>query len=142
GVAVAGRIGEVPLADWTWVIEVNLWGVVHGCQTAVPHFRARGGGWLLNVASAAGLVSSPELGPYNATKAAVVALTETIYGETRDAGIGVTVVCPTFFRTNIAASSRGAEAQRKLVQKLMDRSRVQAPEVARAALDALVAGHL
>jgi NAD(P)-dependent dehydrogenase (short-subunit alcohol dehydrogenase family) len=142
GVAVAGEIGTVPLEDWRWVVDVNLWGVVHGCEAAVPYLKGRGAGWVLNVASAAGLLSTPRLGPYNVTKAAVVSLSETMYGELKDAGVGVTVLCPTFFRTNIMAASRGAADQRAMVGKLMDRSALQAPDVARIALDDLLAGRL
>ncbi len=143
GVAVGGRAGEIPLEDWRHVIEVNLWGVIHGCETFVPRFRRAGRGHLLNVASAAGLLSPPRIAPYNVTKAAVVALSETLFAELRGERIGVTVLCPTFFRTGILDASRGSdEAERALVQRLMDRSRVQAPEVARYALRAVEKGRL
>src|SRR6185312_10510780 len=106
GVAVGGRVGEVALDDWRWIMGVNLWGVIHGCHVFATQLRAQGSGHILNVASAAGLLAPPGMAPYNVTKAAVVALSETLRGELRDAGVGVTVLCPTFFRTNIAASSR------------------------------------
>lgn len=146
GVAVGGRVDDVPLEDWEWVVAVNLWGVIHGCRAFLPELRRQGSGHILNVASAAGLLSGPQMGPYNVTKAGVVALSETLAAETRADGVGVTVLCPMFFRTNIHRSGRthvGApdEAVRQ-VERLMEYTRVQAPEVARAALEAVDAGRL
>ena len=136
GVAVGGLVGEVPLDDWRWIMGVNLWGVIYGCHVFVPRLRKQGRGHILNVASAAGLLAPPGMAPYNVTKAAVVALSETLRAELRDAGVGVTVLCPTFFRTNIAQSSRAIDGkQRALVEKLMARSKIQADDVARLALD-------
>lgn len=138
GVAVGGPIDEVPLEDWRWVSEVNLWGVVHGCHVFLPRLKRQGGGAFLNVASAAGLLSPPQLGPYNVTKAAVVALSETLYAEAKPHGVHVTVLCPTFFRTSLLDTARGTdESMRDFVGKLMDGSKVQADDVARAALDAV-----
>lgn len=137
GVAVAGAVGEVALADWEWITAINLWGVIYGCHTFVPRFRAQGSGHVLNVASTAGLIAAPEMGPYNVTKAAVVALSETLSGELRELGIGVTVLCPTFFQTNILASSRRSPAAKGLdgvVTERMQKSPLQADGVARAAL--------
>ena len=94
GVAVAGPVGVVPLEDWRWAVGVNLWGVVHGCHVFVPRMRAQGAGHILNVASAAGLLSPPGLAPYNVTKAAVVSLSETLAGELYGSGVGVSVLCP------------------------------------------------
>jgi NAD(P)-dependent dehydrogenase (short-subunit alcohol dehydrogenase family) len=144
GVAVGGEVGAVSLEDWRFVVGVNLWGVVHGCHAFVPLFRSRKRGAILNVASAAGLLAPPRLAPYNVTKAAVVALSETLFTELRDDGIGVTVLCPTFFRTRILDSSRGVsdEKQRAAVGRLMDASKLQAPEVAQAALAAVERGRL
>jgi NAD(P)-dependent dehydrogenase (short-subunit alcohol dehydrogenase family) len=138
GVAAGGSVGVIPLADWEWVMGVNLWGVIYGCHTFVPRFKAQKSGHILNVASAAGLLSAPEMGPYNVTKSGVVALSETLAGELAGTGVGVTVLCPTFFLTNIARASRtsGAGAMPEQVEKLMGRTSVQAPEVAAIALDA------
>lgn len=137
GVAVAGNVGEVSLIDWSWIVGVNFWGVVHGCHVFAPRLRRQGSGHILNVASAAGLLSPPGMASYNATKAAVIALSETLRAELREAGVGVTVLCPTFFRTNIAKNARAADArQLGAVEKMMDASKIQADDVARLALDA------
>lgn len=145
GVAVGGPIGTVPLEDWRWIVGVNLWGVIHGCHAFVPVLKAQGSGHVLNVASAAGLLSAPEMGPYNVTKSGVVALSETLCTELRGTGVGVSVLCPTFFRTNIAANGRthsnDARAKEK-IERLMDRASLDAEGVARAALDGAAAGAL
>ena len=138
GVAVSGPVGEVPLDDWSWIMGVNLWGVIYGCHHFVPRFKQQGSGAVLNVASAAGLLSAPQMAPYNVTKAGVVALSETLAAELSKTSIGVTVLCPTFFRTNIADSGRNAnDKTRAIAHKMMDRSKVQAADVARIALDAV-----
>lgn len=143
GVAVAGLVGDVPLDDWRWVVDVNLWGVVHGCHAVVPHLKARGRGALLNVASAAGLVSTPGMAPYNLTKAAVVSLSETLYAELRPQGIGVTVLCPTFFQTRLLETSRSADAKHaRMADRLMQRSKFTSEQVAEAALADVAAGRL
>jgi NAD(P)-dependent dehydrogenase (short-subunit alcohol dehydrogenase family) len=144
GVAVAGPVGEVPLADWQWIIGVNLMGVVHGCHVFAPRFKKRGGGHIINVASAAGLISAPHMAPYNATKAGVVALSETMAVELAGTGVVVTVLCPTFFQTNIARAGRTYTdvVPTEDIEKLMRRGTLQAPEVAAFALEAADAGEL
>jgi len=144
GVAVAGRVGEVSLDDWRWIFGVNLWGVIHGCHVFVPRLRRQGSGHVINVASAAGLLSPPLMAPYNVTKAAVIALSETLCGELRDDGVGVTVLCPTFFPTNIHKSARGATdpVMTKLVERMVTTGKPSAEEVAAIALDAAAAGEL
>jgi len=144
GVAVGGAVGDVPLADWRWAIDINLWGVIHGCHVFVPRMKRRRRGYIVNVASAAGLVSTPEMAPYNVTKAGVVALSETLYAEVRDLGVRVTVLCPSFFQTNIVDASRGPVPPKsiELARTLMKNASVQAPGVAQAALRSVAAGEL
>jgi NAD(P)-dependent dehydrogenase (short-subunit alcohol dehydrogenase family) len=139
GVAVGGPIGTVPLEDWAWAMGINLWGVIYGCHAFVPRFKEQGSGAILNVASAAGLLSGPMLGPYNVTKAGVVALSETLRGELAEQRISVTVLCPTFFKTQIAARGRthGSDVGPEFVEKLMARAKLQADGVAKAAIDAV-----
>lgn len=136
GVAVAGEIGEVPLSDWEWIVGVNLWGVIHGCHSFAPRMRKEKSGHILNVASAAGLLSGPLMAPYNVTKAGVVALSETLRADLAGDGVGVSVLCPTFFQTNIGASGRGAEHLKPVVAELMAAGKLSAGDVARIAIDA------
>jgi len=143
GVATSGLTGEIPLEDWRWIMDVNLWGVIHGCHVFLPRFRQQGSGFVLNVASAAGLLSPPRMAPYNVTKTAVVALSETLKAENAKQNIHVTVLCPTFFKTSILDNSRGGDPKDKVrVDKMMMQAKLQAPEVASAALDALEANRL
>ncbi|MBW2508747.1 MAG: SDR family NAD(P)-dependent oxidoreductase, partial [Deltaproteobacteria bacterium] len=144
GVAVGGPFDEISIEDWRWAVAINLWGVIYGCQAAVPKMKARGRGYILNVASAAGLLAPPAMSAYNVTKAGVVSLSETLYAEYKGAGIHVAALCPTFFKTNIIGSGRGATTEKDDAQVLrwMERSKVQAPEVAKAAIDAVRDGKL
>ena len=144
GVAVVGQVGDVPIADWRWVFDVNWWGVLHGCHVFAPILRARRRGHILNVASAAGLLAPPHMAPYNATKAAVVALSETLHADLAGDGIGVTVLCPTFFASNLTRSPRTSvdERLRRAAHRLVDRARWSADDVARAALAGAAAGAL
>ena len=75
----AGLCWEVSAADWEWVLGVNLWGVVHGIRAFVPRMIAQGEGHVVNTASIAGLISAPGMGPYCATKHAVVAISECLH---------------------------------------------------------------
>ena len=112
GVGVGGPIWEVSEEDWRWILNVNLWGVVHGVNTFVPLLIEQGEGHVVNTASIAGLVASAFLGPYNATKQAVVAISETLYKDLQLAGsaVGVSVLCPGFVQTRIDESERNRPA--------------------------------
>jgi NAD(P)-dependent dehydrogenase (short-subunit alcohol dehydrogenase family) len=109
GVAVIGAVHEHTLADWQWVINVNLWGVIHGVHTFLPRMLAGGDeGHFVNTASMAGLTTAPFMSVYDVTKHGVVALSESMYKELTVTGapIGVSVVCPGLIDTNIMRSSR------------------------------------
>jgi len=106
GVAARGEPWAGPLAAWEWVIGVNLWGVIHGIRTFLPHLAASGG-HIVNTASIAGLL--PGFGPaYDASKHAVVAISEDLYVELTTAGIpvGVSVLCPGWVNTGILDAQR------------------------------------
>lgn len=142
GVGVGGRIGEVPLDQWRWIMGVNLWGVIYGCETFVPRFRATGVGGIINVASMAGFIAAPEMGPYSVTKYGVVALSETLAEELQGTDIRVTTLCPTFVKTNIVHNARGSTDKLGLAQKLMDRTGMDPAKVAAQTLDGLDRGQL
>ncbi|UZE97157.1 SDR family oxidoreductase [Alkalimarinus alittae] len=132
GVAgTAGAIEDVSLADWQWVIDVNLMGVVRGCKTFTPLFKQQGSGHFVNIASAAGLLSAPMMSNYNATKAGVVSLSETLLAELCTHNITTSVVCPAFFQTNLTESMRShIGGVHSKVNKLMSRSKITAEDVA------------
>ena len=100
-------------------LGTNLWGVVHGCETFVPQMRASGRGGINNVATAAGFAAAPTMGPYNVGKAGVMSLSETLAAELSGSGVHVTVLCPTFVKTNVAVDGRITERSTELAQKLM-----------------------
>jgi NAD(P)-dependent dehydrogenase (short-subunit alcohol dehydrogenase family) len=109
GVAVIGAAHEHTLADWQWVINVNLWGVIHGVRAFLPRMLAGGDeGHIVNTASMAGLTTAPFMSVYDVTKHGVVALSESMFKELAITGapIGVSVVCPGLIDTNIMRSSR------------------------------------
>jgi NAD(P)-dependent dehydrogenase (short-subunit alcohol dehydrogenase family) len=106
GVSSIGVMEDIPLEDWQWILGINLMGVIYGCKAFIPLLKKQGRGHIVNTASAAGFCSLAEMGPYNVTKAGVISLSETIRMELRYHNIGVTVVCPTFFKTNILDQSR------------------------------------
>jgi NADP-dependent 3-hydroxy acid dehydrogenase YdfG len=107
GVALVDAIENADYRDWDWLIGVNLNGVVNGLQTFLPRIRRHGeGGHIVNTASLAGVTSIPGFGVYNATKWAVVGISETLRKEQAANGIGVSVLCPGIVNTNIGAADR------------------------------------
>ncbi len=116
GVAVGGPISEMSHDDWRWIIDVDLWGPIHGVEAFLPHVRESSriddaGGHILFTASFAGLVPNVGLGPYCVAKYGVVALAEVLHRELRDEGIGVSVLCPMRVGTNIGTSERNRDAR-------------------------------
>lgn len=108
GVSTGGLSWEVPMADWEWVLEVNLWGVIHGVRTFVPLIAESGGGHMVNTASMAGLTSPPFMGPYSVAKHGVVALSEALYHELSltHTNVGASVLCPGWVKTRIHEAGR------------------------------------
>jgi NAD(P)-dependent dehydrogenase (short-subunit alcohol dehydrogenase family) len=103
----SGPIEDQQTEGWQWALGVNLMGVVYGAKTMTPLIKEHGeGGWILNVASMAGMGGVPYSGAYTATKAAVVALSESWAQELQNKRIGVSVLCPAFVQTRIYDSER------------------------------------
>jgi NAD(P)-dependent dehydrogenase (short-subunit alcohol dehydrogenase family) len=113
GVGAGGEMDSISPGDWEWVIGVNLMGVIYGIEVFLPHIKAHGeGGHIVNTASLVGIVPAPAgIGPYNATKAAVVSLSETLAAELAGTAIGVSVLLPGFVRTRTAESARNRAAR-------------------------------
>ena len=136
GVACAGEVEKQELEDWQWLMEVNLLGVVRGCKTFIPMFKKQGHGHIVNIASLAGLVHSPNMAAYNCAKAAVVALSETLLFELKSSGTAVSVVCPSFFRTNLCANSRTTtKEERESLNFLVGRAKNSAESIATEVVD-------
>ena len=108
GVSGGGLSWEIDLETWRWILDVDLWGVIHGVHTFTPLIIASGGGHIVNTASMAGLTSNPGMGPYNVAKHGVVTLSETLSVELQmtHPEVGVSVLCPGWVRTRINESER------------------------------------
>jgi NAD(P)-dependent dehydrogenase (short-subunit alcohol dehydrogenase family) len=140
GVPTAGSIESESLEVWQWVIDINLLGSVRLAKLYVPDFRKRGQGHIVNVASQAGLTPMPFMGSYNVTKAALVAYSETMKLELAPFGIGVSVLCPAFVKTNLDKSLPEEQAaMQSVVTKLVERGTVSAEQVAAATFKAVAA---
>jgi NAD(P)-dependent dehydrogenase (short-subunit alcohol dehydrogenase family) len=105
GIGLAGEIRDLQLSDWRPVLEVNLWGVIHGIHAALPIMLRQGQGQIVNIASAAGLVPRPGMVPYATSKFAVVGLSTSLRYEVEDLGVRVNVVCPFLVATGIFKST-------------------------------------
>jgi NAD(P)-dependent dehydrogenase (short-subunit alcohol dehydrogenase family) len=107
GVA-GGSVIDSPLEMWRWVLGVNLWGVIHGCNVFLPDLLAQDEGHIVNTASIAGLGGAAGLGVYCTSKFAVVGLSESLHHDlvARDSHVGVSVLCPGFVNTRIFESER------------------------------------
>ncbi|MFI9767677.1 SDR family oxidoreductase [Streptomyces sp. NPDC052415] len=109
GIGLSGSFLDTTPDDWRKVLDVNLWGVIHGCRLFGKQMADRGqGGHIVNTASAAAFQPSRSLPAYSTTKAAVLMLSECLRAELADQGIGVTAICPGFVNTNITATARFA----------------------------------
>jgi len=138
GVVSVGYVGDIPIEDWEWIFSINFWGMVYGCHAFIPRMKAQGGGYIVNVASAAWIMALPEMAPYNTTKAAVVALSETLRGELAPWKIGVTAVCPMFFDTHLLDDMRYTdEFEVEFAHATFDNARMTADEVAQAVVKAV-----
>jgi NAD(P)-dependent dehydrogenase (short-subunit alcohol dehydrogenase family) len=104
GVATVGDVGSMPMSEWRRLIDIDLFGVIHGCHAVIPKMKRQGYGYIVNTASAAGVASLPGMSAYNVCKAGVISLSETLKVELAPFHIGVSVICPTFFKSDLIHS--------------------------------------
>jgi len=142
GVAVAGMVEETSAADWDWALRINLLGSVYGCRAALKHLSRTEGGLILNIASAAGFVCGPCMGPYNASKAAVIALTETLHHELHATRIQVSVAMPGFFKTALLDEMRAPQGEREVAIRLMEHSGYSVQQAAQDILAGAASGRV
>jgi len=157
GIAYAGAISDITHGDWRWVMDVDLWGPVHGVEVFLPRMHEQGGDrHILFTSSFAGLVGNAYLGPYSVAKFGVVALAEGLSRELKAEGIGVSVLCPMIVDTPLMVNSErsrsgdyGARSEQKgdAVQGLTavvtpTDVEVAADDVARLTADAVLANRL
>ncbi|WP_425390304.1 SDR family NAD(P)-dependent oxidoreductase [Ekhidna sp.] len=120
---------------WERMIRINLMGVYYGCHYFVPWMIEQSNGTVINIGSAAGFMNAPGMSAYNASKAAVYSLSETLYHELKPRGIHVSVVTPTFFKTNIMSQAQGSQAFVHFAEKQMHHSTTNAEEMAQIVLE-------
>lgn len=148
GVGAGGAvIGAAKLSDWKRVLDINLWGPIHGCHVFAPILRAAGRpAGIINVASAAAFGAAPGMAAYNVSKAGTLSLSETLAAELAGTGVHVTVLCPTFVKTNIvkagAASGAITSQSSDLADQLMRWIGFSSERVASTCLDTLDRGGL
>jgi NAD(P)-dependent dehydrogenase (short-subunit alcohol dehydrogenase family) len=136
GVATAGAFHTSTAEDWRWVFDINVHGLANCCRAVLPHMSRGAGGLIINVASAASFCTNAKMGSYNAAKAAVVALSETLMQEYAAYGVQTLVAMPGFFRTRLLESARGPERTLEGARRIMQESNIEAAEVAEAMLTA------
>jgi NAD(P)-dependent dehydrogenase (short-subunit alcohol dehydrogenase family) len=150
GVSTLGAAWEASVADWQWILGVNLWGVIHGVRAFAPQLIAQNEGHIVNTASVSGLISPPGSSTYNVTKHAVVALSETLHHDLRErsSAVGVSVLCPAYVPTRItesernrphAASAKSSEtiAREAMLKKAVASGKISADQVAQAVVAAV-----
>ncbi len=143
GVGAGGTpIGDTDIDDWNWVLGINLWGPIHGCHVFAPILREAGYGGIVNVASAAAFGAAPGMAAYNVSKAGVLSLSETLSAELSGTGVHVTVLCPTFVKTNIVEAGRITDKSTQMADRLMRWTGFSPERVARTCLDTLDRGGL
>ena len=113
GVGAGGPMDTVLTEDWEWILAVNLWGVIYGVQNFLPLLKEEDEGHIVFTSSIAGHLSYPGMGPYNASKHAVLTIAETLYFELEqsDSNVGVSALCPGLVRTGILDSGRNRHEQ-------------------------------
>jgi short-subunit dehydrogenase len=123
GVVLAGRLEDMALEDWQWIIGINMWGVIHGSHFFYPRMKRRNSGHIVNISSAAGLIPLPMLSAYSGTKSAVLSMTRVWRAEGALHGVGFTAVCPGIMNTNVSKSVRiSSGGQRKPPQQSQEKA--------------------
>lgn len=150
GVGARSPAGQTPIADWQWVVNVNLLGVAYGVENFLPSMLALDEPcFIMNTASLAGHVANPGFGPYNATKFAVVGYSESLRLELERSNVGVAVLCPAWVKTRIAQSGRNhpdnAKAEASVdgmnaIAKLIEAEGIAVEQLVDRALDAMADG--
>jgi NADP-dependent 3-hydroxy acid dehydrogenase YdfG len=143
GVMTAGKIADIDLEAWVQALNTDMWSVIHSCRILLPLLDKSGGGHLVNIASAAGLLAPPDLATYNVAKAAVVSLSETLRVELADKNIDVTVSCPTVFKSSLLnkAGHEGDIVEGQTVEGLqhdMDATSITSDDIASSLIKAMV----
>lgn len=143
GVGAGGHsVGHADLSQWERTLGINLWGPIYGCHYFLPDMKQLPRAGIINVASAAGFAAGPRMGAYNVSKAGVMSLSETLAAELAGTSVRVTVLCPTFVKTNIFAGELIEPDAAHTAARLADSVGMSAAQVAKMTLDAHDKGRL
>lgn len=135
GVAGVGLFEAVNDDDWQYLLDINLMGVVRGSRAAITAMKRQGHGQIVNIASMAGLTPPPGMASYNASKAAVVSLSETLRAELAPLNIQVSLVCPSFFRSNLGDTVRASDpVSAARFDRMLSSQQMSAEEIAEVVL--------
>lgn len=142
GIGSGGAVGSMSLEDWDTTLSINLMGVVNGLHFCVPVLKAQQSGHIINTASAAAWAAMPNMAAYNASKAAVLAISETLYTELLPYNVGVSCLMPTYIRTGLDRTLIGTPEMKKTAVKLITKSGYTPEEVAAYTLERAGLGSL
>jgi len=140
GVALAGPFHASTAEEWDWIFDINVHGVANACRAVIRHMARGNGGVIINIASIAGICTGANMSAYNASKAAVIAFSESLMQEYAEYGIQVVVAMPGFFRTRLIETARGHDRAVKAASRLIEGSGLSAEEVAEQMLSAAARG--
>jgi NAD(P)-dependent dehydrogenase (short-subunit alcohol dehydrogenase family) len=140
GVASVGAFHSSTPEDWQWQFDINVHGVANSCRAVLQHMARGKGGLIINIGSAASFCTGAQMAAYNSSKAAVVALSETLMQEYAPHGVQVVAAMPGFFRTRLLENARGAEKTLSKARSIMQGSNLEADDVAEALLSAAARG--
>lgn len=140
GILKLGGFDESSIEDWHQIMDVNFWGALHAVKLFVPEMIERGGGAVVNVASASGIVGFSRLTAYSASKFALVGLSEALRGELGGTGVRVSTICPGLVRTSIVENAQLSLDQRAYAQDVLERKGIAPEQVAQAIVRALAHG--
>ncbi|CAH1201444.1 Cyclopentanol dehydrogenase [Paenibacillus plantiphilus] len=138
GIAMYGELYDMSIEHWERIVNINLWGVIHGTQAAYPLMKKQGFGSIANTASVAGLGPSPTAAAYATTKHAIVGLTTSLHYEAEAFGVKVSALCPTFVNTPIFSNGEGINMDKEMISAQLQQKKMMSPEqFARIALKGL-----
>jgi len=120
GVGDGDLFEEYGLANWQWMVGINFMGGVNGCHFFIPVMKQQQSGHIINISSAAAFSAGPKMAPYNATKAAVTSLSETLHTELKPHNVGISVTMTTYFKTNIDQHWRGSQESKEFARKMIE----------------------
>lgn len=140
GIGDGAFFQDYQLEHWERMVQVNLMGTVYGTKLLLPLLQAAEGALVINIGSMAGVMNAPAMSAYNVTKAAIHSFSETLLHELRPLGIQVSVVAPTFFKTNIMSQAHGSDALVQFAEQQMAQSLTNAGEMAMVILSRAARG--